>query len=387
VFGEGEAAAMTRNPCEDAGLETRAQSCDVLVVGAGPAGSSAALAAAREGASVVVVDRRRVVGVPVQCAEYIPAMLLKDVPVGPEALAQPIRAMKTLLSGLPAEEMPAPGYTIHRDRFDQSLAAAAEKAGARFILSTVAVGRCDDQTVLLKGKAGSRQRLRSKIIIGADGPRSTVAKWAGVVQRNLIAAVQARVVLAQAMDATEVYLEPRFRAGYGWLFPKGREANAGLGFRPAAGASSSPARELKLFLERLKAEGKIQAAAVSYQAGWIPVEAVPSSVIGNILLAGDAAGQAHPITGAGIFSAVACGRMAGRWAARAVRERDLGWLRRYEDEWRELFGETLERAGRRRRFMEANWARFDEMIRSTWVAFRDYYVEQPVPDAGRRPTP
>ncbi len=372
---------MTLTPCGSGGREAAELACDVLVVGGGPAGSSAALAATRGGARVVVVDRRRVIGVPVQCAEYIPAMLLKEVPVDRDVLVQPIRAMKTLRPGCRPEEMPAPGYTIRRDLFDQRLAASAEQAGARFLLSTAAVERRDAQAVALKHKTGSRLLLKARIIIGADGPRSTVAKWAGVIQRDLIPAVQARVALAQPMDTTEVYLEPGFRGGYGWLFPKHREANAGLGFKPLHGVDPSPRRMLELFLERLKAEGKIVGPAISYQAGWIPVEPARTSVFGNSLLVGDAAGQTHPITGAGIFSAVTCGKLAGQWAARAVRKNNQGLLSNYEKQWRDLFGETLDRASRRRRFMEANWARFDEIITSCWIAYRDYYAE-PVPHAG-----
>lgn len=371
---------MTPTPCGVAGPESVPSASDVLVVGGGPAGSSAALAAARDGARVVVVDRRHVIGVPVQCAEYIPAMLLNEVPLDRDVLVQPIRVMKTLLPGCRPEEMPAPGYTIRRDRFDQCLAASAEQAGARFLLSTAAVERRDARTVVLRHKNGKRMLLKVQIIIGADGPRSTVAKWVGAVQRNLIPAIQARVTLAQPMDATEVYLEPAFRAGYGWLFPKDREANAGFGLKPLRGADPPPGRLLALFLERLKADGKIKGAAISYQAGFIPVEPARASVFGNTLLVGDAAGQTHPITGAGIFSAVMCGKMAGQWAARAVRENDPGLLQRYEDEWRDLFGETLDRASRRRRFMEANWDRFNEIIKSTWIAYRDYYAE-PVPHA------
>ncbi len=368
---------MARNPSGDAERETEDSACDVLVVGAGPAGSSAARAAAREGAIVVMVDRRRVVGVPVQCAGYIPALLLNEVRVDPDVLVQPIRAMKTLLSGSRPEEMAAPGYIIRRDRFDQGLAASAEQAGARLLLSTAAVERRDAHTIILKHRTGRRLRVRAEVVIGADGPRSTVAGWTGAGRPSLIPAVQARVALAQPMDATEVFLEPGFRAGYGWLFPRGGEANAGVGFRPLPGATPSPGRLLRLFLERLEADGKITGAALGCQAGWLPVEPLRSTVHGNILLAGDAAGHTHPITGAGIFSAVACGRMAGRWAARAARERDLSLLQRYEDEWRDLFGETLDRAVRRRRFMESNWGRFDGIIRSCWIAYREYYSGKP----------
>jgi digeranylgeranylglycerophospholipid reductase len=375
---------MAFDPCGDAGLEAVASSCDVLVVGAGPAGSSAALAAAREGARVVVVDRRRVVGVPVQCAEFIPAMLLKEIPIDRDVLVQPVRTMKTLLSGCQAEETAAPGYIIRRDLFDQRLAASAELAGARFFPSTAAVERPDTRTVILKHRTGRCTFLKVRVVIGADGPRSTVAKWAGIIRRNLIPAIQARVVLTQPMDTTEVYLEPEFRAGYGWLFPKGREANAGLGFRPLPGETPSPARLLERFLRRLRADGKIKGSVLGYQAGWIPVEPIRTCVHRNLLLVGDAAGQTHPITGAGIFSAVVCGRMAGQWAARVVHDGDLGRLQGYDDEWRDLFGETLERASRRRGFMEANWSRFHEIIQSSWIAYRDYYVE-PLSVAGGCP--
>ncbi len=364
--------------------ETALLVCDVLVVGAGPAGSSAALAAAREGVRVVVVDRRRVIGAPVQCAEYIPAALLGDLPADRSFLVQSVRAMRTILPGGDVTEISAPGFTIRRDRFDQVLAAAAAEAGARVLLSTAAAERPGPETVVLKHADGGRSKIEARIVIGADGPGSVVGRWVGVASRRRIPGVQARVTLSRPLDATEIYLEPRIHAGYGWLFPKGREANAGVGCAPDPGGRASPRRVLERFLERLRDEGKIGPRVCGYQAGWIPVEPARKSVCGNILLAGDAAGHTHPITGAGVFSAVTCGKMAGRWAARAVRENDLDLLRHYEEEWRDLLGETLERAGRRRRFMEANWGRFDEIIRHCWIAYREYHAE-PGPGAGRGP--
>lgn len=375
---------MNGRPPTAAPPETAPPSCDILVVGAGPAGSAAALAASREGARVVMVDRRRVIGVPVQCAEYIPAALLRDVPPDRSFLVQSVRAMRTILPGNDVTEIAAPGYTIRRDLFDQTLAGAAADAGARLLLCTAAVERLDPETVVLRHKTGGRSKINARVIIGADGPGSVVGRWAGIVNRCLIPGVQARVLLSQPMEVTEIYLEPWIHAGYGWLFPKGREANAGLGYKPVPGVRSSPRRALERFLGRLKDEGKISGHASGYQAGWIPVEPARKTLCDNILLVGDAAGHAHPITGAGVFSAVTCGKMAGHWAARAVRENDVRLLQRYEDEWRNLFGETLERACRRRRFMEANWVHFDEIIKHCWIAYREYYAE-PGPNAGRGP--
>ena len=92
----------------------RMVSYDILVVGAGPAGGATALAAARRGMRVLIVDRRQVVGVPVQCAEYIPAMLMGRLNLGKSFIVQPIRGMQTYLPGEPVKETRAPGFTIQR---------------------------------------------------------------------------------------------------------------------------------------------------------------------------------------------------------------------------------------------------------------------------------
>ena len=97
----GRSPAVPRKRCRAA--------CDILVVGAGPAGSAAALAAAQAGARVVMVDRRRVIGVPVQCAEYIPAMLLRDVPACSPAVVQSVRAMRTFVPATSRRRSTRPG--------------------------------------------------------------------------------------------------------------------------------------------------------------------------------------------------------------------------------------------------------------------------------------
>jgi geranylgeranyl reductase family protein len=346
--------------------------CDVLVVGAGPAGASAALAAASAGARVTVVDRRGTIGSPVQCAEYIPALLLREVPACAPALVQRVSAMRTFVRGEPAGELPAPGCTVDRDRFDRLLAAAAERAGAQLLTATAAQ-RCDGDGVVLKRRAGETSVLRPQVVVGADGPRSTVGRWAGLVNRRLVPAVQARVRLLQPLEATEVYLHPDTPAGYAWLFPKQGSANVGVGFVPTMGGRRL-GRALAAFLAELEHHGRIAGPVLSRQAGWIPVEPLDRTVRGRLLLAGDAAGQTHPVTGAGIFSAVTCGAMAGRWAAKAALEGDPGLLEGYEEEWRDLLGSTLARAAAKRRRMESDWGRFDEIIRACWVAFEEYYA-------------
>ncbi|MBE9571692.1 MAG: FAD-dependent oxidoreductase, partial [Proteobacteria bacterium] len=142
----------------------RIYNCDILIVGAGPAGSTSALTAARKGLRVLMVERRAKVGTPVQCAEYIPAPLLGEVDLGRNFVVQPIRGMRTFLPGGEIKKMLAPGFTIRRDSFDQTLADAAREAGAEILLSTRALSRNKNE-VLLKGKNGLPLKVKPTVII------------------------------------------------------------------------------------------------------------------------------------------------------------------------------------------------------------------------------
>ena len=104
--------------------------CDILIIGAGPAGSSAAIAAAKKGMDVLVVEQRAEIGVPVQCAEYIPAPLVGQLNLGTGFVVQKVSKMRTILPDGSTSDMAAPGFMIHRDRFDQTIARQARKLGA-----------------------------------------------------------------------------------------------------------------------------------------------------------------------------------------------------------------------------------------------------------------
>jgi flavin-dependent dehydrogenase len=281
--------------------------------------------------------------------------------------------MRTFLNGRLLQQIAAPGYTIRRDVFDRMLAEEAEKSGATIFLSTIAVGRQNGE-VIVREKGGARSRVRAKVIIGADGPRSQVARWIACQNRDVMPAVQARVALDYPLDYTEIFLDDRIYGGYGWLFPKGNEANVGVGMK-VRGRGGEIGRVLLELLARLSSEGKISGRPLAMVSGRVPVEPAGAMRVGNILLAGDAAGHTHPITGAGIPQAVIGGGMAGKWAAHAVDRADLGKLADYESEWRDFFGETLERASSRRRLLESKWDRLEEIVKYCWVTFKEYHSE------------
>ena len=104
---------------------------DVVVVGLGPAGARAAAAAAAAGLDVLAIDRRRRPGVPVQCAEFVPMMIAREVEGVGAATTQLIRRMLTVVDhGKPEETPNCPGRIIDRARFDGMLAQEAARAGA-----------------------------------------------------------------------------------------------------------------------------------------------------------------------------------------------------------------------------------------------------------------
>jgi geranylgeranyl reductase family protein len=328
------------------------------------------LAAAQTGARVLVVERRREIGLPVQCAEYVPRQLRWHVPWSADWVAQEIGMMCTHLPDGEMVETPAAGYLIHRALFDQGLAAAARRAGAQVMLATQALEPSTGGLIVRQGRRTFE--VGARVIVGADGPRSTVGNWMGQDNRKVLAAAQCQVHLERRVEVTHVYFDPLYVGGYGWLFPKGEVANVGVGVSSSSGPS--PKEALAHLLGRLKIR---PLAVIGHSGGSIPCDGPPEHTCqGNRILAGDAAGQTHPITGAGVAHACLCGQMAGRAAAKAALSGDLDALSEYEREWRAYLGGILAHALTKRRFLEESWswdaAALSALVRRAWVAFPAY---------------
>lgn len=331
---------------------------DVLVLGLGPAGASAAAAAASRGCKVVALDRKREAGVPVQCAEFVPALL----PVDGAVLRQRIGSMVTYVEDDAADVQPDfPGQMLDRAAFDASLVARAAQAGAvcRFGSSVVRIAQ-DGVAHLGEGSA-----IAARVIVGADGPRSRAGKAIGSVNTELVETRQVSVPLNKPQLATDIFLSAAIPGGYGWLFPKGETANLG------AGVSAAHKARLKSIVARLHAGlgERVGKEILALTGGAIPVGGMCKTWgrLGGtlVLLAGDAAGLANPVTGAGIDAAVQSGRLAGEAAARASPAA-------YQEELEDLFGAALERALRRRREL-LETAPSKAALRRGWIAYPEYW--------------
>lgn len=335
-------------------------SFDVIVLGLGPAGASAAAEAARRGCKVIALERKREAGIPVQCAELVPQMLQVD----PGAVRQHIDAMATFVEDDAPDLKPDfPGQMLDRAAFDASLVEAARRAGADVRFS------CFIKKVSPLGlvELADGATLKAKVVIGADGPRSRAGKAIGSVNRELVETRQVSVPLLKPHAATDIFLSAGIPGGYGWLFPKGELANLGAGVSPAHKA------RLKSIVARLHAalvkEMRVGRDIVSMTGGAIPVGGMlkPWGFIGQtlVLLAGDAAGLANPVTGAGIAAAVHSGRLAGEAAA-------AGDPAQYEEELEQVYRAALERAlARRRELMTSKPGK--TALRRGWIAYPEYW--------------
>jgi len=348
---------------------------DVLVVGAGPGGAAAALRAAAAGLNTLVIEKKKRIGEPVQCAEFIPGPMA-GYARGDGVLSQRIDGMKTYLPSGAVTASAYAGLMVNRAEFDRALAAQAVAAGAEIMTDAALVSLDTDRQISRIRHAGRNFEVTYRILVAADGPHSTTARLMGLPALPVIHTRQYTVPLRQPYADTDIWLSDKFPGGYAWLFPKDTLANLGLG------ADRRFESDLKAPLARLHAElvyqGRVGAEIVQRTGGAIPVSGLRARLAhGNILFVGDAAGLTHPITGAGIAAAVQSGECAASAAAEYIGGNARA-LAAYDDDVREQYGPALDRAVERRAQLTRCWRRAaahdDRVQRRGWIAFEEYFA-------------
>ncbi len=331
---------------------------DVVIVGAGPAGSVTARFAAETGAKVLLIDRRPEIGIPVLCGEGISQRIDKwNMLEGTDWIATkmdgariyaPDDTMVTLSKEMAGNET---GYVVYRDRFDKELARQAGKAGAEILLKTEAVNLLKKEDAIQGirvNQFGEEFDIEADIIVAADGVESKIGKMAGinttVKPQDLETCFQYTLENVEwPDDYAEFYLgKKRAPGGYVWVFPKGNgEFNVGIGIL----ASLSSPGKAKALLDRFinTHPGLKKGSSVRMLTGAVSVAKPIETVRDNLLIVGDAARHADAITGGGLTTALEGGKIAGEVIGAAVENQQFEkeFLERYEKRWKQAFGQKL----------------------------------------------
>ncbi len=334
---------------------------DVLVIGGGPTGSTAARFAAAGGARTLMIEKRQEIGTPVRCGEGIGQGWLEAVGLSPDKafVAHAIDALRVVAPDGTTLMVPGAGggkggYVVERDLFDRYLAKEASRAGAEIAIKTSALGLLSERGRIAGAVCehmGETFEIRAQVVIGADGFESQVGRWAGLQPplrtRDVASCLQYTLVGAEGDPRfSDVHLGSAAPGGYAWVFWKGADvANVGLGI-PLSRLKDRA--EVKAYLDAFVRHqpGLARGEVIEEVAGGI-TSCLPAerSVTAGLLLAGDAARLVDPLTGAGIENGLLSGRLAGETAARAVREGDASEtaLMAYDRAWRSRLEEPLAR--------------------------------------------
>jgi geranylgeranyl reductase family protein len=291
----------------------------VHVIGAGPAGSVAAISALREGHNVEISEEHLVPGLPTDCSGLISRDGLSSLSDIMDYRRHAIRPMHGAILDFAGHKLTIDAkkpvaYVIDRASFDSALAKKAEEEGANL--------NCGERI---------SSKFRGECIIGADGPNSSVARRFHFPKIKRFA-ITARCTVkydGENPDFIRAYLSNKLSPGFfSWVIPHDEEM-AEMGTGLVLPGNPLPSLHALSKLTGFKPEGKMHFAL-------IPLECRRKTSLRTrdrtILLAGDAAGQVKSTTGGGVYFGTSCARLAGRHATHPEK---------YEKEWRSLYHKDL----------------------------------------------
>jgi digeranylgeranylglycerophospholipid reductase len=285
---------------------------DIIVVGAGPAGSTFARIAASNVLSVLLLERKSQIGIPVRCgegvmdsglrlfheprSEWISTTINKFCFIAPNGSYTTIKLKEN-------------GYILNRKVFDNDLAKFAEDEGATVITNANVNGLLfdDDIVVGVKGICNGKPfEIKSKLVIGADGVESRVGRMSGInttLNLNDISSGYQKTISGIKINNNicSFYVSDKLAPeGYLWIFPKGKNtANIGIGISGKSAINGESAKiRLNKFIDSKFPNHKVESITV----GGIPIsKPIKQMVTDGLMLIGDAGRTVNPMSGGGII--------------------------------------------------------------------------------------
>ena len=308
---------------------------DVVVVGAGPAGSAAARLCAEQGLSTCLIEEHGTIGYPVQCAGLLSNAAFRECRVSRRSVLHEVSGARIITaqgSELEFDDGRTRALVVDRAALDREMAMRAAGAGAELRPKTAFYGR-KGRAIRTRG-ANGKGEISFRVLIAADGPRSPVARSLGMPRPSIfLSGLQAEI--SRDMDSRHVELYPDASPEFfGWIIPIGRRrARIGL-----AGTQDIP--------ERFRAfcRGVSGGSVLHLVSGTVPLGVMGKTYGHDTLFIGDAAGFPKPTSGGGVYTGVRSAAHAAAVAGEACRENDTSdaVLRKYEQRWKADFGRELE---------------------------------------------
>ena len=346
-------------------------SYDVVIVGAGPAGSAAAMTAAKAGLKVLMVEKRAEIGCPKRCGEGLSIHGLErmgieknDKWINRHITGTTVYAPNGKSVKVPFEAGEYEGWIIERKIFDKMLADMAAKSGAKILTKTEAVSLLKDDNSKANGVRldfnGEQWDVKTKIIIAADGVESRIAREAGLDTKSKLVDFASAVQFEMSNidinpDAIELFFGTEIApGGYLWIFPKDEHrANVGVGVRKPW-AKKRAIEYLKDFINSMP--GLKKGSILEVNAGGVPVGGLLDDMVeDNFMVIGDAAHHVNAIHGGGIAEAFVGGKIAGEVASEAIKTGDTSKkaLSDYNKRWWDERGNKLKKIIKLREVVES----------------------------------
>jgi len=333
---------------------------DLVVVGGGPAGSSAAFEASKNGIKVALIEKEETIAQSVRTSGVTWIQNIKEFGI-PNDCYNPI---KNYSFCSPNNEVTISDTVSHAAVLDvrktyRWLAEQAKNEGTDIFLKTSIKNAIKNKDGDIIGVSGTNKdgeiAFYAKIIIDATGFSSTISKDMGfVTQWERFGAGAEYEVSAENVDSETWWLmvgQKYSPSGYAWIFPVGRNiVRIGVGIgKPES--SVDPTERLKELMDSkmgpIKKLGKI--TPIEFHYGLIPNDGLSrKTVYNNLILVGDSAGQANPLVLEGIRYAIKYGRVAGKVAAAAIKSgiTDENALYTYEEIWKKEIQGKIKSAGK-----------------------------------------
>jgi len=317
---------------------------DVLIIGAGPAGSRVAHKLAAFGYKIAVLEKHEEVGKHVCCTGIVSKECVDrfEIPKG-SILREASSAKFFAPSGefLRVSKNEPQAYILDRTAFDQTMAERALSQGTEYLLASQVsdISLVDHCVEVEVNQQGNVVPFQGKAVVIANGfvPQLTRKLGLGEI-KDFITGAQTEVE-TNGIGEVEIYSGQRIAPGFfAWLVPTFQQkARVGLF------SKYKPGLCLREFVTQLASQGKISTAETDISYGGIPLKPLPKTYGERVLVVGDAAGQVKPTTGGGLYYGLICADIAAETLHQAFSTSDFSnrGLANYEKAWKEKLGREL----------------------------------------------